>query len=214
MKKCIACVGALMILSSSAFGDWWDGLDWEEVSTTAAGNFSALYAQNSENWLYLRVDLDTEANPFDGGGFSWHFDANDGTGFDMFGWGTFYSDALLWSAGDFAGAAEQTAEVYQDANLLDGAAGSDYRFLMDASWYQPFNSATETLYYRVDRSQLYHNSIGDYLFASGDDPQTIQIGVLSGDDFISGSYTIPEPGTMSLLLIGLLGVLGLRRRLK
>lgn len=63
MKKCIACVGALMILSSSAFGDWWDGLDWEEVSTTAAGNFSALYAQNSENWLYLRVDLDTVWTP-------------------------------------------------------------------------------------------------------------------------------------------------------
>ncbi len=219
MRKCITCVAALMILSTSAFGqNWWDRTDWTELSTTTAGNFDALYAADDGaggNWLYLRLDLVVEANPFDDS-IAWHIDANDGTGFDMFGLGTFSSDAMLMSADPWASAVEQTDGVWEGGQLLDGDGGNAYRLLMDQNWYQPFNQSTSTLYYRIDRSQMYHATIGDYLFASDGDPQTIQVGARRGTDdaFIYGTYTIPEPGTMSLFAIGLLGVIGLRRRLK
>lgn len=171
-----------------------DVLDWTVIQNTPVGNYARLSAAHDNTWLYLRLDLLSEANPFAEGGFAWHFDANAGSGFDMFDQGAFFSDALLMSAGPWATAQEQRAGVWQGGELLDGDAGGDYKNLIALDWYQPFDTATDTLHFRIDRSHLYHNTIGAHLFASDDDPQTLGIGVRSaGHDWMWGSYTIPDP---------------------
>lgn len=189
MRKLITACMMLTILSAPAFGDWWNRTDWVLISDSAAGDYSELYGAQDDQWLYLRLEKKRALNMFQDGGFAVHIDANRGTGFDLSGWGWFFTDIELLT-GSNPGAQMQETGVWHTGSLTVASGGSAYMNIMDTTWNQPFNISASTYYLRINREQLYHPRIGTYPIA-GNARKDIKVAIRSSaGPIIAGAYTI------------------------
>jgi hypothetical protein len=99
-------------------------------------------------------------------------------------------------------------------NSIDNVSGNDWRGLATDNDLSGLGVGTYTVDLYVSRSHTWDAGAGGpyttYLDINGD-----TAGGEPTADFFSASFeVIPEPGTMGLLAIGLLGVAGFRRRMK
>ncbi len=190
MSRIIACMGMAWALAAPVFGqDWWEREDWTLLSDRTSGRYKALYGAHDSAWLYFRLDLTEEFNPFPDG-VNWHFGVRSGIGFSVFN--VMDSDATLWWVEPEGAAQEQYSANWIGNDLLHGEIRSS--FLSVREDYHPFHTDTRILCYRVPRilySERLHAARGNgYLFGA---KTVVDVLVRRGDDgaYIHGSYRIP-----------------------
>lgn len=200
---------------------WWNGWDTTDIiyegadfdaPTPADAGWLEMFMANDSDYLYIGWDV-----PEDGASIEndWvrrvYFDTDQdgGTGWNS-GWMTHGYDFMIQYGQDFG----TTHSVFE----FTGATQDDWSWGFIDTMTYTFDDTEGRVGLRIALADL-------GLDPEDKDQIQVQVHVTGGDVTAEGWATnpesgnswyqvIPEPGTMGLLAIGFLGVMGLRRRMK